>query len=77
MIATKVEGVGMTYGTPDSYNATLGTMAKLDCYYYYVLPILIKQIMGIVLVGMIMTFVVGFFLGIIVMTDGKDYDGGR
>ena len=33
--------------------------------------------MGIVLVGMIMTFVVGFFLGIIVMTDGKDYDGGR
>ena len=42
MIATKVEGIGMTYGTPDSYSATLGTMAKMDCYYYYVLPILIK-----------------------------------
>lgn len=27
--------------------------------------------MGILLVGMIMMFVVGFFLGIIVMTDGN------
>ena len=42
MIATKVEGIGMTYGTPDSYNETLNTMAKMDCYYYYVLPVLIK-----------------------------------
>ena len=33
--------------------------------------------MGIVLVGMIMMFVVGFFLGIIVMTDGNHYNGGR
>ena len=33
--------------------------------------------MGIVLVGMIMTFIVGFFLGIIVMTDGNHYNGGR
>ena len=33
--------------------------------------------MGIVLIGMIMMFVVGFFLGIIVMTDGNHYNGGR
>ena len=33
--------------------------------------------MGIVLVGMLMTFIVGFALGIIVMTDGNHYNGGR
>ena len=33
--------------------------------------------MGIVFVGMIMMFIVGFFLGIIVMTDKNHYNGGR
>ena len=33
--------------------------------------------MGIVLVGMFLMLVVGFFLGIIVMTDGNNYNGGR
>lgn len=42
MIACYVDGIGMTYGTPDSFGVTIGTMSKFDCYYYYILPKLHK-----------------------------------
>lgn len=33
--------------------------------------------MGIVLVGMILTFIDGFIIGVIIMTDDNDYKGWR
>lgn len=33
--------------------------------------------MGIILVGMILTLIAGFILGVIVMSDGNHYNGGR